>query len=133
MQHLTVITAGERVTACHRSRPAQSRTTSPWTKPASASTTRTPVIPVSPPNHSGFGWKRIWFSLGADYADVRIKVAVHNGTSWTTTNYDVLAGSPRVGFEVATGTTKLSIGRVKKTATDTNDNSPFSWLLESQA
>ncbi|WP_269857037.1 hypothetical protein [Streptomyces sp. RPT161] len=91
------------------------------------------AIPVPPPNHSGFGWKRIWFSLGADHADVRIKVAVHNGTSWTTTNYDVLAVRPRVGFEVAAGTTKLSIGRVKKTATDTNDNSPFSWLLESQA
>lgn len=89
------------------------------------------LVPVPPPN-GGFGWKKLWFSLGSDFADVRVRVAVHNGSSWTAQNYDVSAGGGRVGFEVADGTTKISVGRAKKSAADTVDNAPVGWLLESQ-
>ncbi|WP_399088146.1 hypothetical protein ACGH2B_12830 [Streptomyces sp. BBFR2] len=90
------------------------------------------LIPVPPPN-GGYGWKGLWFSLGSDFADVRIRVALHNGTTWSTSIYDVPSGGGRVGFSLANGTTKISLGRAKKSATDTVDNAPVGWLLESQA
>ncbi|MEU0738808.1 hypothetical protein [Streptomyces sp. NPDC006134] len=91
------------------------------------------VVPTPPPNHSGFNWKNLWFSLGSDFADVRIRVATHTGSGWTVKNYDVQASGGRVGFQVPDGTDKISVGRVKLSASDANDDSPVSWLLESQA
>ncbi|MEU3657360.1 hypothetical protein AB0E67_32155 [Streptomyces sp. NPDC032161] len=89
------------------------------------------VVPVPPPN-GGLGWKRLWFSLGYDFGDGRIRVAVFMNGSWSAKNYDVLGAGPRVGFEVTDGTEKISLGRVMRTASDRVDNNPVGWLLEAQ-
>ncbi|MFD0535341.1 hypothetical protein ACFQY7_17905 [Actinomadura luteofluorescens] len=64
---------------------------------------------------------------------MRLRVAVHNGSTWTSVkNYDLTAGGNRVGDQLPASTQKISIGRVKRSSGDRADNIPASWLLQYQ-
>ncbi|MFI6510985.1 hypothetical protein ACIBCT_25555 [Streptosporangium sp. NPDC050855] len=92
------------------------------------------AIPMAnQPSWSGDGY----LSFGSDWADVRLRVAIHDGTTWSAVEtIDVLAGGPRVNFgssKLAALAHKISIGRVKTGPNDTVDDAPASWLLQYQA
>ncbi|MDH6132191.1 hypothetical protein P3T37_001576 [Kitasatospora sp. MAA4] len=90
------------------------------------------VLAVPIPNQSNSAiWGDGFLSFGSDWADVRLRVALHNGTTWTSVkNWDIKAAAGRLAEQLPAGTQKVSIGRVKQSAGDMNDNSPVSWLLE---
>ncbi|MFF3847930.1 hypothetical protein [Streptomyces sp. NPDC002328] len=91
-------------------------------------------IVVSVPMANQAGWSGdLWISFGAAWGDARIKVKWHDGTSWSTDkNLDVLHAGGRIntGAKLPANTQKVAIGRVKKSATDTEDDIPVSWLLQ---
>ncbi|WP_242906333.1 hypothetical protein [Actinomadura terrae] len=90
------------------------------------------VLAVPMANQGGWAGDG-YISFGSDWADVRLRVAVHNGSTWTTVKtYDLTAGGPRVGDQLPASSQKVSIGRVKKGPNDTVDNAPASWLLQYQ-
>jgi hypothetical protein len=89
------------------------------------------VLAIPQPNQvSPAAWADGYLSFGCDWADVRLRVALHNGTTWTGTNWDITVADPRVAEQLPAGTQKVSIGRVKKTTADMVDDAPVSWLLE---
>ncbi|GAA1715844.1 hypothetical protein [Nonomuraea bangladeshensis] len=74
-----------------------------------------------------------YLSFGSDWADVRLRVAIHNGTTWSVIKtYDLTAAGPHVGDKLPANSCKVSIGRVKRSASDRADNVPASWLLQYQ-
>ncbi|MFD5696972.1 hypothetical protein [Streptomyces lasiicapitis] len=76
-------------------------------------------------------WGDAWLSFGSDWADVRLRVAVHDGKIWALVkNWDIKAASGRLAEKLPAGAQKISIGRVKTSATDSVDDAPVSWLLE---
>ncbi|MEV0149771.1 MULTISPECIES: hypothetical protein [unclassified Nonomuraea] len=93
------------------------------------------AIPMAnQPTWSGDGH----ITFGSDWADVRLRVAIHDGTNWgTPQTINVPAAGPRVGVGVGAKIPalahKISIGRVKTGPNDTVDDAPASWLLQYQA
>ncbi|MER5257458.1 MULTISPECIES: hypothetical protein [unclassified Streptomyces] len=76
-------------------------------------------------------WGDAWLSFGSDWADVRLRVAVHDGKIWALVkNWDIKAASGRLAEKLPAGAQKISIGRVKTSGTDSVDDAPVSWLLE---
>jgi len=90
------------------------------------------VLAVPNPNQgNGTVWGDGYLSFGSDWADVRLRVALHNGTTWSVVkNGDIVAGDARLAEKLPAGTQKVSIGRVKKSAADMVDDAPVGWLLE---
>ncbi|MFE5852296.1 hypothetical protein ACFQ61_03585 [Streptomyces sp. NPDC056500] len=90
------------------------------------------VLAIPQPNQgNNTVWGDGYLSFGSDWADVRLRVALHNGTTWTVVkNWDINAAAGRLAEKLPAGTQKVSIGRAKKTATDSVDDAPVSWLLE---
>ncbi|MGW0335667.1 hypothetical protein ACWD0J_28015 [Streptomyces sp. NPDC003011] len=90
------------------------------------------VLAVPIPNqNSSKTWPDAYLSFGSDWADVRLRVALHDGKVWSALkNWDINAADGRLAEQLPPGTQKVSIGRVKKTATDMTDSAPVSWLLE---
>ncbi|MFG2940717.1 hypothetical protein [Streptomyces sp. NPDC048282] len=91
------------------------------------------VVLPPPPNGPTFGWRRVYFSLGSDFGDVKIRVGIFRSGAWTHQFLDVSSGGNRVGFTLENSTQKLSLGRVKRSASDRDDDIPVSWMLESEA
>ncbi|MDG4857105.1 hypothetical protein P8605_02845 [Streptomyces sp. T-3] len=86
---------------------------------------------ASPCANQAGTWGDVWLSFGSDWADVRLRVAVHDGKIWTLIkNVDIVAASGRLAEQLPAGAQKISIGRVKQSATDSVDDAPVSWLLE---
>jgi hypothetical protein len=76
-------------------------------------------------------WGNAYFSLASSWADVRLRVQFHDGTSWlATADWDVNQGNGRSAGQLPKGIQKIHVGRVKKNASDTVDDNPVSWLLE---
>ncbi|MFC5748368.1 hypothetical protein [Actinomadura rugatobispora] len=74
-----------------------------------------------------------YVSFGSDFGDVRLRMAVHNGTSWTSVKtITVTSSGLRVGEQLPAGSQKVSVGRAKAGPNDTADDIPASWLLEYQ-
>ncbi|MFD4859728.1 hypothetical protein [Streptomyces atratus] len=81
-------------------------------------------------NQSGV-WGDSWISFGSDWAETRLRVAVHDGSAWVWVKHiDVKPAVGRIVQQLPPGTQKISIGREKKTAGDFVDNAPVGWLLE---
>ncbi|MEV7797099.1 hypothetical protein AB0O68_34885 [Streptomyces sp. NPDC087512] len=91
------------------------------------------MILPPPTDGASYGWKKFSLSFGSDFDDAKVRVAVFKGTTWAVQTYDVPAGGGRVGFTLDAGTLKVSVGRMKTSAGDRNEDTPLSWLLESQA
>ncbi|MER5302541.1 hypothetical protein ABT039_24175 [Streptomyces lasiicapitis] len=86
---------------------------------------------ASPCANQAGAWGDVWLSLGCDWADVRVRVAVHDGKIWALVkNWDIVAANGRLAEKLPAGAQKISIGRVKKSATDSVDDAPIGWLLE---
>lgn len=74
-----------------------------------------------------------FITFGSAWADVRLRYAIHDGTSWgPDKNIDVTAGGNRVGEKLPDIVGKIRIGRVKTGPNDTVDDAPASWLLQFQ-
>lgn len=69
------------------------------------------VIAIPPPNGGGANWGPAWFSMGCDFANATVRVAVHNGTSWRLIQSITLTpAGGRVGFALQAGDDKISLG-----------------------
>ncbi|MFH8977953.1 hypothetical protein [Streptomyces sp. NPDC017890] len=90
------------------------------------------LIVPPPPNGVTFGWKKFYLSFGADFSDAKVRVGVNRNGAWTVQTYDVTAAGYRVGFHLENDTAKVSVGRMKTSAGDRNEDTPLSWLLESE-
>ncbi|MEV5884307.1 hypothetical protein AB0L74_16505 [Streptomyces sp. NPDC052020] len=88
------------------------------------------VVVLPPPANSGLGWGSVWFSVGADFGDVRLRVATFVNGAWAIEFWDVPRVGNRVTKTLPTNVQKISVGRAKKTGTDLANNAPVSWLLE---
>lgn len=88
-----------------------------------------------PPPTDGptYGRKKFYLSFASDFGDATVRVATFKAGAWTTQTLSVTAGGGRVGFTLDAGTQKVSVGRMKTSAGDRNEDTPLSWLLESQA
>lgn len=90
------------------------------------------VTMVCPPpaNMGNAGWGNVWFSLGADFGEAHVRVAIHtHGQGWSHIYEDVVvkATDDRVnpfGGPLPTGVQKISVTRVK------NPDVPLAWLIE---
>ena len=90
------------------------------------------VTMVCPPpaNLGAAGWGNVWFSLGADFGEAHVRVAIFtHGQGWSHIYDDVLvsAKDDRVnpfGGPLPTGVQKISIAR------RANPDVPLAWLIE---
>lgn len=91
-------------------------------------------IVLSVPLANQAGWSGdLWISFGSAWADAKIKVNWHDGSNWSTAqdlNVTSAGGRVHTGAKLPANTQKIAIGRVKKSATDTEDDIPVSWLLQ---
>ncbi|MER8159991.1 hypothetical protein [Streptomyces sp. NPDC094472] len=90
------------------------------------------VLAVPAANQAGWSGD-MWISFASAWADARIKVNWHDGSNWSAAvDLDVTQAGGRVhnGAKLPTSTQKIAIGRVKKSASDTEDDIPVSWLLQ---
>ncbi|MGW7244085.1 hypothetical protein [Streptomyces sp. NPDC054804] len=83
------------------------------------------VLAVPAANQAGWSGD-MWISFASAWADARIKVNWHDGSNWSTQ----AGGRVHDGAKLPTSTQKIAIGRVKKSASDTEDDIPVSWLLQ---
>jgi len=89
------------------------------------------MICPPPANLGAAGWGNVWFSLGSDFGDAHVRVAIHtHGQGWSHVYDDVVvpAAGDRVnpfGGPLPAGVQKISIVR-----TATNPNVPLSYLIE---
>ncbi len=88
------------------------------------------VVCPPPANIGAAGWGSVWFSLGADFGEAHVRVAIHtHGQGWSHIYEDVLvsAAGDRVnpfGGPLPTGVQKISIERT------INPDVPLSYLIE---
>jgi hypothetical protein len=88
------------------------------------------VVCPPPANFGAAGWGNVWFSLGCDFGDADVRVAIHtHGAGWSEVDQDihVTAAGDRVnphGGPLPTGVQKISIRRTK------NPDVPMSYLIE---
>ena len=90
------------------------------------------VVCPPPANLGTAGWGNVWFSLGCDFGDCDVRVAVYiHGTGWSEIDQDVhvTAAGDRVnphGGPLPTGVQKISVRR----GTGADANVPMSYLVE---
>lgn len=89
------------------------------------------LIPLPPQNGGAVGWGTVYLSFGSDFADALLRIAVFNDVSkaWTVTSLKVPQAGGRVGVGIRDGDSKVSVGRVKASATDTG-MCPVGYLIE---
>jgi hypothetical protein len=91
------------------------------------------VICVPPANFGSAGWGNVWFSLGSDFEDADVRVAIYtHGAGWSEIDQDikVTAAGDRVnphGGPLPTAVQKISVRRV------TNTSTPVGYLIEAAA
>jgi hypothetical protein len=89
------------------------------------------LLAVSQPDQTGGPWGDAFFSLGSSWADVRLKVQMHDGTTWRPADdWDVKQADGRRAEKLPKGIQKIHVGRVKKSGNDVVDDNPVGWLLE---
>jgi hypothetical protein len=92
------------------------------------------VITVPPANLGSAGWGNVWFSLGTDFQDATVRVAIHtHGVGWSEIDQDikVTAVGDRVnphGGPLPTGVQKISVTRGT-----VNPDAPMGYLIEAAA
>lgn len=92
------------------------------------------VITPPPANLGSAGWGNVWFSLGTDFQDATVRVAIHtHGAGWTEIDKEVLVthAGDRVnphGGPLPTGVQKISVTRG-----ETNPDAPMGYLIEATA
>jgi len=88
------------------------------------------IVLPPPANMGAAGWGNVWFSLGCDFGDCDVRVAIHtHGVGWSEIDQDikVTAAGDRVnphGGPLPTGVQKISVRRT------TNPDVPLSYLVE---
>jgi hypothetical protein len=88
------------------------------------------LLATPQPNQTGV-WGDAYLSLGTSWADVRLKVQMHDGTTWLpAVDWDINQADGRRAEKLPRGIQKIHIGRVKKTGSDVVDDNPVGWLLE---
>jgi hypothetical protein len=91
------------------------------------------LITPPPANLGSAGWGNVWFSLGTDFQDASVRVAIHtHGAGWTEIDKDVLVthAGDRVnphGGPLPTGVQKISVTR------GDNPDAPMGYLIEATA
>lgn len=90
------------------------------------------LLAIPQPNQaSPATWGDAYFSLGSSWADVRLRVQLHNGTNWLPSeDWDVNQNNGRRGMKLPQGIQKVHVGRMKKSSADFMDDNPVGWLLE---
>jgi hypothetical protein len=89
------------------------------------------LLPIPQPNQLSGPWGPAFLSFGSSWADVRLKVQLHDGTAWLpAADWDINQGAARLTTPLPQKIQKIHIGRVKKTGTDVVDDNPVGWLLE---
>ncbi|MCU7820640.1 hypothetical protein [Kitasatospora sp. DSM 101779] len=89
------------------------------------------LVPLPPQNGGAVGWGPVYLSFGCDFGDAQLRIAVWNDTSrsWRVSALTVTSAGGRVGVPVQDGDSKVSVGRVKTSATDTG-TCPIGYLIE---
>ncbi|MFD9128672.1 hypothetical protein [Kitasatospora sp. NPDC059571] len=89
------------------------------------------LIPLPPQNGGAVGWGPVYLSFGSDFGDALLRVAVWNDTAkaWRITNLQVAAAAGRAGIAIQDGDSKVSVARLKASATDTG-LCPVGYLIE---
>lgn len=88
------------------------------------------LIPLPPQNGGAVGWGGVYVSFGADFADAVLRIAVWGSGSWRVTEQlKVPSAGGRVAVPIQDGDEKLSVGRVKASATDTG-RCPVGYMIE---
>ncbi|PBC66155.1 hypothetical protein BX265_8480 [Streptomyces sp. TLI_235] len=89
------------------------------------------LIPLPPQNGGAVGWGPVYLSFGCDFGDALLRIAVWNDTSrsWRVSNLTVTATGGRVTVPVQDGDSKVSVGRLKASATDAG-LCPVGYLVE---
>lgn len=88
------------------------------------------MITLPPPNGGALGWKNAWLSVGCDFADVELRVAVKvAGQAWALHSMNPTASGDRLYMQLPTATQKISIGRIARNPAD-DPATPCAWLLE---
>ncbi|WP_431683446.1 hypothetical protein [Kitasatospora sp. KL5] len=89
------------------------------------------LIPLPPQNGGAVGWGPVYLSFGCDFGDAQLRIAVwnENSRSWRVSSLTVTAAGGRVGVPVQDGDSKVSVARVKASATDTG-LCPIGYLVE---
>lgn len=86
---------------------------------------------VALPPRNGTYWGAVYVSFAADFADVTLRVAIQDAkNSWRITTVPVKQAGPRVNVPILDGDQKLSVLRMKTSATDAGANVPVSCLVE---
>lgn len=86
---------------------------------------------VALPPRNGTYWGAVYVSFGCDFADVTLRVAIQDAkNTWRVQTLPVKSAGPRVNVTVLDGDQKLSVLRMKTSATDTSGDAPVSCLVE---
>ncbi|MFD4483494.1 hypothetical protein ACFWPU_46425 [Streptomyces sp. NPDC058471] len=89
------------------------------------------IILAVPAANQGTRWGDLFLSFGTAFADAKLGVSVHDGNKWSGIEpWDIPDAGGRVAKKLPTGSQKIAIGRWKKSAGDSVDDNPVSWLIE---
>ena len=100
--------------------------------PANPEHSNSLVILLPPQNGGGMNWGQVWLSFGSDFGDSKLRLGVWNdvGKYWRVETVEVKANAGRANLWVQDGDSKVSVTRVKASASDTGRN-PIGWMIES--
>lgn len=88
------------------------------------------MLAVPPPSGGYAGWGRAWFSVGCDFRDVKLRIAIKVANEdWVLHTMTPTAAGDRPYMELPANTQKISIGRVAQSPKD-DPGTPCAWLLE---
>jgi hypothetical protein len=98
-----------------------------WTQDAPGTAV---LIPIPPQNGGSVGWGPVYLSFGSDFGDALLRVAVWNSkTGWRISQLAVKSSAGRLSYLIQDGDEKVSVGRLKNSATDTG-TCPVGYLIE---
>jgi hypothetical protein len=96
--------------------------------------TNATVIVIPPVEGGTAQWGPAWLSLGSDFGDARVRVAVHNGHTWAVWQdekaAEVKAAGDRWVLALPAGAGKVSLMREPRSDGDTADAVPLAWCVE---
>jgi hypothetical protein len=91
------------------------------------------ILPPVWDNNPEIGWGRVFYAFGCDFADIKLRVAIHNvnqGGGWRVETLTIKATDSPVRIDAWAGDDKISICRIPTSATDTQDGAPAAYRVE---
>jgi hypothetical protein len=88
------------------------------------------LIPLPPQNGGAVGWGTVYLSVGADFFNAKLRVAIWGGEGyWRVSTLDVPKDAGRIGIPISDGDAKVSLARIP-TGPDDPGTGPVSWMIE---